>query len=366
MSQLHHTAFLILMTLLGFSLQGHALEHWFIPNERELKTIQVTNRSQDTELFWLSGPIHAFQEPMEHSFEIAPSQTIEIPLNEYADWSWAHIKAQTGGVLRVQVQTIYEKPFTITSGPSSHWKGRARANSTALVLNQGVLDQTVTLSNSATKKTFTVPGLKTLRIPLTDFTPASMVEIEGDGRISALVIASDTSRSMSPVDSPKILKPAPSETSAYFQVSNSLRTQSFVVEISNPNLIAAARKQLQLPFAFLPRIVVAQVKAGHGETNRDFSERRKTPWSWHVARVVQFADLASQDCDGSPEMLDEILKPWLNSGTNICFWNYKLSRELTHEEVSTGVLVSPPTRIPAAKPSRTSKRPDLEFLRPLR
>lgn len=333
----HRRALLTLISLFFVTFQSQALEHWFIPIEREMKTIQVVNLQNEAQMVWLSGPIKAYQDPMETSFEVPAFGKIEIPLNTYSHWSWAHLKAQTPGQMQIRVLTTFEAPFVIASGPSSRWMGRIRPNSTALLLNHSPYPQKVSVTVNQASQTLTIPGFGKSRVDLSSYPPASMLEVEGDSRISGIILAGRETKSMSPADLPRRLSPL-AAPSRYFLVSNSFGTQSFVVEISNPELIEAATAQVQYPWLFLPRILIAKVQPGHSEMNRDFFDRRKTPWSWHVSRVIAFVELASQDCDGSPEMLEEILKPWIDADNNICFWNYKIKKEVSLSELRTGQL----------------------------
>jgi hypothetical protein len=43
--------------------------------------------------------------------------------------------------------------------------------------------------------------------------------------------------------------------------------------------------------------------------------------------VSRFADFGHISCDGSPELVEERLMAWLKN-PHICFWSYRLEREL--------------------------------------
>ncbi len=72
-----------------------------------------------------------------------------------------------------------------------------------------------------------------------------------------------------------------------------------------------------------------------------FFQKDKSPYSWSVNRVDAFADFAHIDCDGSPDITEERLMQKLNEGGRICFWRYRVVRELKAEEVSSGKLTKP-------------------------
>ncbi len=332
--------FFLVLGITGHSVSANALEHWHIPIENEMKTVRVINRDNEPHTVWLSGPIEKYQDPMEISFDIQAFGTLEIPLNEYSQFPWIHLKAQNTGLFQMQVQTVYEDPFLISTGPGSRWKGRVRPQSSAVILNLAASEQTVTLTNQIITQTFKIPALGKLRTSLKDFAAGSMLSVEGESRISGTIISALGTKSLSVDNAPKILDPAASDGSHYFLVANHTRSQSFVVEISDPVLLMAAKKQIESPLTFQPRILIGQIGLGHNNHNRDFADPRRTPWSWNVTRVIGFAELASQECDGSPEMLEEVLTPWFNSHSNICFWNYRLKEEIPWEQVRTGIVPS--------------------------
>ena len=120
----------------------------------------------------------------------------------------------------------------------------------------------------------------------------------------------------------------------FFLLTNSQKNQSYVVNITNPKLVSEARDQIQNPNSTSGRILIGQVGKNSGGFNRDFNDTKKTPWTWHVDTVLHFAELASQDCDGSPEMLEEMALPWIENSGVICFWNYKVTKELKASEIS--------------------------------
>lgn len=124
----------------------------------------------------------------------------------------------------------------------------------------------------------------------------------------------------------------------YFLVSTKETSaqESFVIALDDPQMIQTARDQLHNP-AF-EKIIVAGIELGHGNYNRSFSAKDRAPYSWSVHRVDAFADFAHIDCDGSPDLTEERLYQKLNEGGRICFWRYRVTRELTYQEVVRGQL----------------------------
>ena len=124
--------------------------------------------------------------------------------------------------------------------------------------------------------------------------------------------------------------------STYFRLSNGSQEPSYIISTADPLFISQGRQQIQDPLAFLPRILIGTLSPGDGGFNRDFSSPLRTPWSWHVNKILRFAEVASQMCDGSPELVEDHLGQWLNQPGMICFWNYRIIEELSPTQVSTG------------------------------
>ncbi len=165
----------------------------------------------------------------------------------------------------------------------------------------------------------------------------STYSVEGEARISVLQISSNISQAAQADSEPATLSPGPIKD-RYFLVSNSEKNQGFVIRVSDPRLLAKIKQQLAHPNKFMGRILIGQIDFGSGGINRDFFSKNASPWSWQVSKVLGFAELASQTCDGSPEFLEELLGPWRSSELSICFWDYRIVRELSSQEVQSGKL----------------------------
>lgn len=126
-------------------------------------------------------------------------------------------------------------------------------------------------------------------------------------------------------------RPAPGE--ALFVLSDEAQSQEFIVRLDNPELIAQARRQIAHPEEFMARILVAEIAAGSRSENQNLRSTYGHYWSWHVKTVFRFAELASQVCDGNPSFVEDLLPAWLGgrmtgSRPLICFWSYRIVREL--------------------------------------
>ncbi|GEM_PF-1513496 len=171
-------------------------------------------------------------------------------------------------------------------------------------------------------------------------TSVHRVEIHGQERLHSFAfyenIQGHEKQSMSLALEAPLLDADPAKV--YFLVSTkeTPARESFVIALDDPKMIKTAREQIHSP-AF-EKIIVAGIELGHGNYNRSFSAKDRAPYSWSVQRVDAFADFAHIDCDGSPDLTEERLYQKLNEGGRICFWRYRVTRELTHHEVVRGQL----------------------------
>lgn len=167
----------------------------------------------------------------------------------------------------------------------------------------------------------------------------SRLEIQGEERLhSILSYDNGVEEKISPGIALKPVTMSVDPAKTYFLVSTkeAQASEAFVIALDKAETIAVAREQIRNPQ--LEKIVVAGIELGHGGFNRAFLARDKAPYSWSVNRVDAFADFAHIDCDGSPDLTEERLEQKLNEGGRICFWRYRVVRELTAEEVSSGRL----------------------------
>lgn len=166
---------------------------------------------------------------------------------------------------------------------------------------------------------------------------AVRLRIQGKQRLHSqaeLILDLNIRQSPGLVTSPATLSPP--EGRAYFLVSTKdpRPEESFVIALDEMDKIEKAREQIRRPE--LEKIIIAGVTLGHGGFNRAFQAKDKAPYSWSVSRVDAFADFAHIDCDGSPDLTEERLEEKLSSGGRICFWRYRVVRELTWDEVALG------------------------------
>lgn len=125
----------------------------------------------------------------------------------------------------------------------------------------------------------------------------------------------------------------PETDGTYFLVnSKNSDDDSFVVKITDAKLIEKARYYAQHPET--EKIVFATVEKDHQGFNRNMSLKTKPLWSWSTTAVTGFGDFGSTSCNGQPQELEDRVDRWIGGVGNICFWSYRIKRELTSTEVS--------------------------------
>jgi hypothetical protein len=109
-------------------------------------------------------------------------------------------------------------------------------------------------------------------------------------------------------------------------------SESFIVKISDPEMVKRARELVANPA--LEKMLFAKIEKGDQGFNRNWSKKDKSFWSWSATEVTNFADLGSTACNGAPQIVEDRLESWVKDPGRICFWNYRIKKELSSQEVS--------------------------------
>lgn len=161
------------------------------------------------------------------------------------------------------------------------------------------------------------------------------VRLQAENRFVAFQLSSTGSSLASEVS------PQPTATdpdAKYFVVSDRINpVDSFIIKVTDPAMIAKAREQISQPK--LEKIVFARIQKGHGQFNRNWSKPEKSFWSWSTLEVTNISDLGSTSCNGLPQAVEDRAELWINEPGRICFWSYRIKKELTALEVSTGIEI---------------------------
>lgn len=120
---------------------------------------------------------------------------------------------------------------------------------------------------------------------------------------------------------------------AYFEVGPRVGAgDTFIIRIYDATLIARARELVQHPE--YEKIVFAKIEKGHQGFNRNFNKPEKSFWSWSVTEVTNFADFGSTACEGAPQLVEDDVDQWVQNPGRICFWSYRIKKELSSQEIT--------------------------------
>lgn len=311
-------------------------------------TLEVSNKSSEAQRFWTQ--VRFDDEIKEDPYDLAPKTTLKISAETFLlEKSGFSVKAWDKNTLSISAtcKGSAKVPLNdVTSPEVTHWLPSGTTTIKMHILNLFLAKNKVTVTAFDSSRNFLgqrevvlTKNYVTESFKWTLTKEVAFVEVSGDQRLhSWLFFESNSEEKFSPawVAKPKMLAASPELT--YFLVSTKENrpSESFVIALSDAQKIATAREQIHNKS--LEKIIVAGIELGHGNFNRSFSSKDKSPYSWSVHRVDAFADFAHIDCDGSPDLTEERLMQKLNEGGRICFWRYRVVRELTLQEVTQGRL----------------------------
>lgn len=340
------TAFLIVTASVA-----NAAEVFYVPSfcdPAQLK-IQAQNPSKQPQRFWTQNRVG--EELQERHFDLQAGETLNVDAEMFLTASQAFsIKTWEPDILRFTAQCADEPKIplsTITSPEISHYFPRGVRTVKMKLANLFLESQPVLLT--AYSKTGTVIGTQTVKLKNYYDTQAikwnldqdiARVDVRGEARLhSWAFFDTGLSESLSPALALKPAALATDQGKTYFLIStrDAKADESYVIALSDDAQIKTARAQIKQ--TGFEKILVARIQIGHGQMNRNFYSKDKSPYSWSVSQVDAFADFAHISCDGSPDLTEERLIQNLNEGGRICFWRYRVVRELKPIEVSTGNLI---------------------------
>lgn len=353
----------LLMSVLLFSNVSWALEHWHIPQSDDIQSIQVTNINSEAEVVWISGPIRKLadnpEDPLELQIEIPSQGSYQLKPEDWQNYPWIHIKTRSQKII-VSLKSKQNQISILQSGWTNRWslgtdrlpKHKDETQKIQIFIsNLAPFHQTAKVVNSKNQliKQIELSAFTTKKVEFDLPFPFEELFLEGDARINGIIQSADKMLSLKREPTSTTILPNLEKT--YFLLSNPSRQQSFVVGMTDTELIKQARYQIENPSEkqgpWLPRILVAEIDYTSNQENRDLIRPGAPLWSWHISTVFNFAHLGHQDCDGSPEMIEELLMPWNQGKKTICFWSYEVIAE-----------------IKASTLSQPSKHPARMFLRP--
>src|SRR5438445_5325292 len=120
----------------------------------------------------------------------------------------------------------------------------------------------------------------------------------------------------------------------YFLVTelpgHQVRQDSYILPLTADTDIAYARQLIAQNPAATSRIVFARIAAGGDGINGDYVQPDTRLWSWHVTQFLGFGELGIEILDGWPGEVEQNVDAWiLNTGGEVGFWNYTVTREFS-------------------------------------
>ncbi|WP_413557126.1 hypothetical protein [Bdellovibrio sp. HCB209] len=342
------TAKITLGTLiLATATQSPAAELFYSPGFCDPKalTIHVQNKTSEHEKWWTqvheNGVIKEGYQELDGGSEMKISGADFLP-----DKRGFSLKAGNANALRFTASCDGQKTLlnSVTSPQVVHYfpKGQTAFKLSLLNLYVNKNDLKLKAFDDAgfvvDRKSFSLSKhYETQNLKFTFDRAIARIEINGSARFHSEAFYGDDEKQSPPLALSPVELPV-SAAKKYFLISTKTPSEngSFVIALDDEDTINTAREQIRRPE--LEKIVVARVALGSGGVNRNFQARDKSPYSWNVTYVDAFGDLAHIDCDGNPDLVEERLQQRLNEGGRICFWRYRVVRELTPFEVSTGLL----------------------------
>lgn len=340
---------LLFILLFIFSGSVYGFDIKYVPAYCEPKDLNliVSNKTSESQIFWTQ--IRFETELQEHFHEIDPFTEIKIPGNEFlANKTSFSVKYLERNSLQIRSSckgTVDIPLSDLTSSQVSHFLPSAVRTLKVHLLNLFLKSNLIKLkaynkhgTEIDSKEILLEKYYDTLAFKWSFTQEVTRIDIDGAERLHSLlfyVLADEEKLSPAIALKPVVLPLDFSKT--YFLVStkDARPEDAFVIALSDQQKINTAREQIKNPQ--LEKIIVAGIGLGNGGFNRAFLSRDKSPYSWSVTSVDAFADFAHIDCDGSPDLTEERLMQKLNEGGRICFWRYRIIKELSPQEVALGV-----------------------------
>ncbi len=318
-------------------------ESFFSPSlcETSQASLIAKNISNKPQAFW----IQLKNPEREVRFEINSQVQIQIPSIAFLDSAQAFsIRTWTDGNIQFTWQCENLKTrLTSQISPSLEYKVLNKTHYELNIMNVSPLANEIELrflnfdrQTIASKKITLQKYYETQMLEIE--TPANTVylQIQGMARLHSWLQFQSQILTASVVFRAQL---SPPTQKSYFLASTRPSTsnkndESFVVSIEESQMIEQARQQIANPN--LEKIMVGRIGPGNGGYNRSFHEKDRSPYSWSVTDVDSFTDFALNDCDGTPDYVEGQLLQRLDEGGRICFWRYRILRELSWSEVQRG------------------------------
>lgn len=314
---------LILSTLM-LSVAARA-EVWFVPQLESAQQLWLANPTDSDEPVWVSPPYRG-GDYQEADFVVPARGALQVPAKDLGS-EWAQVKSRRGHKVSVLLKQNGAWSSLAQGRANRRTMGEGRGQALFVTNLSPIRQEGLILiqSRKGELRTESVSleafARKKISLPETEF---MNIEVRGSLNILAHVMTGENIEVLATAESAPYRK----GDAARFLLADPNRTQSYVVELTDPKMIEKARLQLERPDEFMGRILIATIAMGSGSVNQDLVNPLKGTWSWHIEKPLAFAEMASVSCEGSPDMVEDLMSSWMESGSKICFWNYRIVEEL--------------------------------------
>ncbi|MCE3010821.1 MAG: hypothetical protein LW875_09430 [Proteobacteria bacterium] len=319
---------LLAVILLTFSsFPAMAFYAQIIP--KDTQRLFVSNPFADAAYVYLNDSFSEARSPLEHAYLLQPQSKIEIDLKNFQSFGYLQIRSSEKVLWSLTAQGPY-LPLTL---PSTNWNTGASSPSKLILTNPQPRKNTVVIHDlMGFKKIVSFNPFELQQMNL----PAGRFEIESDLRVIGYQVEKSSSKIQihNLIEGQARSSPQNPVGGQSFIFSNQDKTESFVVRIEDPEMIEITKKILLEKDRPHPRILIADIEPQThldpkiGGYNWDAFRPSKSPWNWKVQKIYGYAFFASQECDGSPSLVEDLNDLWIQRSPRICFWNYQVSEIL--------------------------------------
>ncbi len=327
----------LLILLVTISTANAKILHW--PNYCDNGTLQITNSSNENQFVWLQS----FSENLkaENEYEVESKSTLNISVQKL-------FKEERNSLLQFANQFSLKTKFNCNKlsyvtddadGGKFIFSKTQTGHHKLILQNLSSLENKIQLkiidsnNQDINLQQITLNTSESFSVSLDEFQSWRSIEVSSDLKYTAFVLTE--TGYLPPKLSPS--KGIAEKDGVYFLVGvRENEDDSFVVKITDSKLIAQARELVAKPEH--EKIVFAKIEKGHKFFNRNFNNKSKSYWSWSTSEVTGFGDFGSTSCNGHPQAVEDRLESWISNPGRICFWDYRLKKELSLEEVNSGFL----------------------------
>lgn len=317
-SKLFLSALLVLVSRASFGHQSV----WVSTEKNSYLELEQIKPSSQIETFWVSPPIESGTEEPELALQTDEKR---FTLKIYPDAKWLRIKIPLGFNHRLYLVSPNQGRIKLKPWIDSHlWDYSPKFNlKTVQLVNHSHLDNLVSIEYIDRQEQILLAPYESVNL-----TSSKLRRISAQYRTAWIDDSAWEFKVASSSRSVQKFNEIFNETSVKFLLTNSAKNSSYIAEINDPELISAARKQIQYPNQAMNRVMIAEISYNDGQINKDYFHPSKSPWSWKISKVVAFSFFGQQSCDGNPQYLDEFFMLWFKQKRSICFWDYQITKEL--------------------------------------